>query len=780
VQSLTSTGVADKNDDLAFQELLQRHPVSDPPACSVPKSASLVVDECAVLMCLKGFPRGTSPGGSGLRAQHLLDAVIGHTTPSADDCLHNLTRLMNFLLAGKASPLLAPWLCGAPLTALLKKNGGVRPIAVGEILRRLASRLCCQFARPFLPDYFLPHGQVGVGIPGGLEAAIHAVRHSLSVLGNDNSLALLKIDMKNAFNECNRTSFLDRVSEDFPEIAPWVHWCYSQPAELRFGNRRILASTGVQQGDPLGPLLFSLVLVQFLNSNPLDEACLLSLWYLDDGTFIGSRSSLQALLSCFAKFGPHFGLHINPSKCELYWPCGDSSYPGFPPAIKRINSKNSGLELLGSPVWGPPQFYDSFFSSQMDKIFNIQDKLALLEDPQVELHLLRSCLSVCKVTHILRCVPASSLGSFPSRFDFRLRECLSRILCCSVCDGAWWQATLPFRLGGLGLRDSERSANPAFLGSCNFTRSLVARLVGSSDASMSLPGEGYAFSSFEDLPISVSKATSQNDIQAFLDDLLFKQLLNCSSIRDQARLRAVSHSSGTSSGWLKALPQPSLGLAFSPHDFIIALRLWLGIPLFPLSPLCTCLSTIDQFGDHLLGCSHGPLRIQRHDALVSVVHHTLLQDHPGVLREQGTSTSDRSRPGDIYHPNFRLGRPAYFDLSVRCTTQSAVISSAASQAGVAAAAGEEAKDNQYLDIVNQSGGDFIPLVCESFGVWTPSALSTLFSIADRSTVKNGLPRKVARRQLLQQLSVTLWRYNARMILRQYSLSACDDDLVFSL
>jgi len=78
--------------------------------------------------------------------------------------------------------------------------------------------------------------------------------------------------------------------------------------------------------------------------------------------------------------------------------------------------------------------------------------------------------------------------------------------------------------------------------------------MGFSDASMSLPGEGYAFSSFEDLPISVSKASSQNDIRACLDDLLFKQLLNCSSIRDQACLRAVAHSSGTSSGWLKALP----------------------------------------------------------------------------------------------------------------------------------------------------------------------------------------------------------------------------------
>jgi len=237
----------------------------------------------------------------------------------------------------------------------------------------------------------------------------------------------------------------------------------------------------------------------------------------------------------------------------------------------------------------------------------------------------------------------------------------------------------------------------------------------------------------------------------------------------------LSH--GTCSGWLKALQQPSLGLAFTTHDFIVALRLWLGIPSFPLSPLCTCLSVIDHFGDHLLGCSHGPLRIQHHDALVSVVHNALLQDHPGVLREQGASTSDDSRPGDLYHPNFRLGRPTYFDLPVRCTTQPAFISSAASQAGVAAAAaGEEAKDDQYLDIANHSGGDFVPLVCEIFGVWTPFALSTLFTIADRSTVKNGLPWKTARRQLLQQLSATLWRYNAKMILWQHALTAEDDSI----
>ena len=45
-----------------------------------------------------------------------------------------------------------------------------------------------------------------VGIPDGLEATVH---NTLSILGTDESLALLKIDIKNAFNEYNHTSFLD-------------------------------------------------------------------------------------------------------------------------------------------------------------------------------------------------------------------------------------------------------------------------------------------------------------------------------------------------------------------------------------------------------------------------------------------------------------------------------------------------------------------------------------------------------------------------------------------
>ena len=67
----------------------------------------VTVDESMVLTCFKGFPKGTSPRGSKLRVQHLLDAVSGSTTPAAKECLSSLTCFMNLLLSGKGPTCLA-------------------------------------------------------------------------------------------------------------------------------------------------------------------------------------------------------------------------------------------------------------------------------------------------------------------------------------------------------------------------------------------------------------------------------------------------------------------------------------------------------------------------------------------------------------------------------------------------------------------------------------------------------------------------------------------------
>ena len=62
-------------------------------------------------------------------------------------------------------------------------------------------------------------------------------------------------------------------------------------------------------------------------------------------------------------------------------------------------------------------------------------------------------------------------------FDTSLRRCLQSISNSSITDSRWSQATLPIRLGGLGLQEACRSSSAECLGSCNATRALSQRLM---------------------------------------------------------------------------------------------------------------------------------------------------------------------------------------------------------------------------------------------------------------------------------------------------------------
>ena len=88
-----------------------------------------------------------------------------------------------------------------PITALHKKNEGVRLITMCEIIRRLVSCICCYSVRDDLLYLFLLYSQVGVGIKGGLEADIHSIKHFLHCHKDNPDLCTVKLDMYNAFNE---------------------------------------------------------------------------------------------------------------------------------------------------------------------------------------------------------------------------------------------------------------------------------------------------------------------------------------------------------------------------------------------------------------------------------------------------------------------------------------------------------------------------------------------------------------------------------------------------
>ena len=493
MQALGSHGCASPSDDEALQDMLRRHPRQDVPEWSNSSPAPLVVEPEFVFASLRGFPRGSSPGSSKLRAQHLVDAISGTTVPAAATCLAELTRFTNHHLAGHGDRRTAPWLVGAPLTALVKQPTGFRPIAVGEVLRRLISRIGCAAAKSQLPALLLPSGQVGVGVSGGLDAAIHGLRVFLTDHGADEDLCCLKVDMANAFNACSREALLHRTREHLPELFSWVQWCYTCVGELRFGSHRIGSSAGVQQGDPLGSILFSLALLELTENLRQLDGIRLSLWYLDDGTIIGTRRAVRQVLDRLLVNGPRFGLYLNLSKCEIYWPWGDQAFPEFPAEVTRIGELQHGVELLGSPVFGDAEFLCTAVGRRVSKVLAAQAHLEDLDHPQVALHLLKSCLSICKINHLLRTVPPSAAATEWSRFDTGLRHALGGITRTSVPDAAWLQATLPVRLGGLGLELRETSTvHPAvFLGCCAAVRDLVGSLLGSTTSvPSSVPVEG--------------------------------------------------------------------------------------------------------------------------------------------------------------------------------------------------------------------------------------------------------------------------------------------------
>ena len=78
---------------------------------------------------------------------------------------------------------------------------------------------------------------------------------------------------------------------------------------------------------------------------------------------------------------------------------------------------------------------------------------------------------------------------------------------------------------------------------------------------------------------------------------------------------------------------------------------------------------IDGFGDHILGCGDGPLRIRRHDAICGVIWHALVQNNSGCKR------------GCFY-----------FDVSVHHPLQDSLLCLSAATAGVTAGRGESDKE----------------------------------------------------------------------------------------
>ena len=157
----------------------------------------------------------------------------------------------------------------------------------------------------------------------------------------------------------------------------------SQPIVLN--NQSILSFCGVQQGDPLGPLGFSLALHPIVRKiKEQVPGLVVNAWYLDDGTLCGSPADLVRSLSIIESDGPSNGLFLNRAKSLIYTP---STCSVSHPLLRDIPTTSEGLTLLGSPI-GAPTFCESSLADHVVKIRAIISNLSDLLDAQMETALL--------------------------------------------------------------------------------------------------------------------------------------------------------------------------------------------------------------------------------------------------------------------------------------------------------------------------------------------------------------------------------------------------------
>ena len=130
----------------------------------------------------------------------------------------------------------------------LDKNPGVRPIAVGEVFRRI---ICKSVMKVIEQDVLAATApwQICVGVPSACEAAVHAMDRLFS---RQSVQGILLIDASNAFNALNRSAAIHNIPRRCPPMAQIFKNTYTHPSCFFVsGGSEILSQEGTCQGDPV-------------------------------------------------------------------------------------------------------------------------------------------------------------------------------------------------------------------------------------------------------------------------------------------------------------------------------------------------------------------------------------------------------------------------------------------------------------------------------------------------------------------------------------------------
>jgi len=178
------------------------------------------------------------------------------------------------------------------LVPLKKKDNGIRPIGVGECLRRIIGKTITGLLKEDI-IHAVRTLQTCAGLESGIEAAPHAVRKSYEEEGSE---CQLLIDADNAFNKLSRKVSLENIKRLCPPMYTYLHNSYNTPTMLFLENGdHILSQEGVTQGDNAAMAMYALStrpLIQTLSNETANDE-VKQVWYADDSSAVGSLAGVR-------------------------------------------------------------------------------------------------------------------------------------------------------------------------------------------------------------------------------------------------------------------------------------------------------------------------------------------------------------------------------------------------------------------------------------------------------------------------------------------------------
>ena len=357
----------------------------------------------------------------------------------------------------------------------LDKNPGLRPIGIGEILRRITGKIIVSVVKKEVISSTVSF-QVCAGQEAGSEASIHAME---KIFKEESTEAVLLVDAANVFNSINRKVFLHNISIVCPTISTFVTDGCTTPARLFvIGGTEIRSNEGTTQSDPVARAIHTIgitplvMMMVELVTTRCDDIKMVA--FADDFSAAGKLISLLQWWTTLLEIGPKFCYDHEPKKSCLITKLETHTLAKEVFQTSKVKTTNSGKRYLRSAL-GTLSFkreYINEFVTQWISEIEVLSQIAKIE-PQVAY----CCFTTGfkhKVTYLMRTTSGidEELRRLDDVINNKLIPSFTENKLCG--DDERHLLSLPTKLGGMGIPIFSEISQTEFQNSSQLTEEHVS------------------------------------------------------------------------------------------------------------------------------------------------------------------------------------------------------------------------------------------------------------------------------------------------------------------